>query len=153
MSKYVIIKKGEGSMKYIKCPRCELNYIHEEEELCPVCINELYGQKHGGARNSATGYVGAEKFIIKNEPEHFDFDGLKLYNSKNENVGIAFATKDKCSSDGNLEFHFYSQYENKYGRWHRIRVNNLAVLYKTVVSRINQSGIYEIIVDGWQKFR
>ena len=27
--------------KYIKCPRCELNYILETEKLCPVCQAEL----------------------------------------------------------------------------------------------------------------
>lgn len=27
--------------KYKKCPRCELNYILVEEELCPVCMAEM----------------------------------------------------------------------------------------------------------------
>ena len=140
-------------MAYIKCPRCELNMIPEEDELCSVCFEELYGSKHGGDRNSAQGIVRRETFIIKNEPEHFIFDGLKLYNSKNENVGIAFATNDKCSTDGNLEFHFYQQFENVYGRWHRVRVNNLAVLYKTVTDKISKDGIFELTVDEWQRFR
>lgn len=30
-------------MKYKKCPRCELNYIPEEEEYCTICIEELAG--------------------------------------------------------------------------------------------------------------
>jgi len=29
--------------KYRKCPRCEVNYILEEEEMCSVCIAELEG--------------------------------------------------------------------------------------------------------------
>ena len=33
--------------KYIKCPRCELNYILEDEELCPVCKAEM--KLSGGA--------------------------------------------------------------------------------------------------------
>ena len=28
--------------KYVKCPRCELNYILEGEELCDVCKAELH---------------------------------------------------------------------------------------------------------------
>ena len=28
-------------MGYIKCPRCDLNYIREEEEYCDVCKAEL----------------------------------------------------------------------------------------------------------------
>ena len=27
--------------KYKKCPRCELNYILVDEDLCPVCKAEL----------------------------------------------------------------------------------------------------------------
>lgn len=27
--------------KYIKCPRCELNYILEDEDYCSVCKNEM----------------------------------------------------------------------------------------------------------------
>lgn len=27
--------------KYIKCPRCELNYILEEDDYCPVCKAEM----------------------------------------------------------------------------------------------------------------
>lgn len=32
-------------MKYKKCPRCGLNYILAEQELCKVCIDELAGRK------------------------------------------------------------------------------------------------------------
>lgn len=28
-------------MKYKKCPRCELNYILESEEICQVCKDEI----------------------------------------------------------------------------------------------------------------
>lgn len=33
-------------VKYIKCPRCELNYIDsEKQEYCDVCIAELKGKR------------------------------------------------------------------------------------------------------------
>ena len=33
-------------VRYVKCPRCELNYIDEEtQEYCDVCIAELKGNK------------------------------------------------------------------------------------------------------------
>lgn len=33
-------------VKYIKCPRCELNYIDsEKQEYCDVCIAEMKGRK------------------------------------------------------------------------------------------------------------
>ena len=33
-------------MGFIKCPRCELNYIREEEQYCPVCKREMKGESH-----------------------------------------------------------------------------------------------------------
>nr|WP_122011858.1 hypothetical protein [Maliibacterium massiliense] len=34
-------------MKLKKCPRCELNYIPEDEELCPVCRKATFrGKDH-----------------------------------------------------------------------------------------------------------
>ena len=32
---------GDKMAKYKKCPRCELNYIPQEEEMCDVCKAEL----------------------------------------------------------------------------------------------------------------
>lgn len=32
-------------MKLIKCPRCELNYIQEDERYCKVCLRELKGEQ------------------------------------------------------------------------------------------------------------
>lgn len=32
-------------MKYKKCPRCGLNYILTEEEMCKVCMDEIAGRK------------------------------------------------------------------------------------------------------------
>ena len=30
-----------NNMKYKKCPKCELNYITEDEELCAVCRPQI----------------------------------------------------------------------------------------------------------------
>lgn len=32
-------------MKYIRCPRCALNYILPYQEYCSVCKDELEGRK------------------------------------------------------------------------------------------------------------
>ena len=32
-------------MRFVKCPRCELNYIPEDEEYCPVCKREMKGER------------------------------------------------------------------------------------------------------------
>lgn len=33
-------------MKLVKCPRCDLNYIREDEKYCKICLRELKGEKH-----------------------------------------------------------------------------------------------------------
>ena len=33
-------------MQLIKCPRCDLNYIREDEKYCKVCLREMKGEKH-----------------------------------------------------------------------------------------------------------
>ena len=30
-------------MKFVKCPRCELNYITACEKYCKVCLREMKG--------------------------------------------------------------------------------------------------------------
>ena len=32
-------------MGFRKCPRCELNYIRDDEELCQVCRREIKGER------------------------------------------------------------------------------------------------------------
>ena len=32
-------------MNLIKCPRCDLNYIREDEKYCKICLRELKGEK------------------------------------------------------------------------------------------------------------
>ena len=32
-------------MKLVKCPRCDLNYIQENEKLCPVCLRDMKGEQ------------------------------------------------------------------------------------------------------------
>ena len=32
-------------MSLIKCPRCELNYIREDDRFCSVCMRELKGEQ------------------------------------------------------------------------------------------------------------
>ncbi|MBP5651372.1 MAG: hypothetical protein J6X00_01715, partial [Clostridia bacterium] len=48
-------------MKYIKCPRCELNYILESEDLCEVCKRSM----RAGANN-------------EDDEEEYEEEGLTL---------------------------------------------------------------------------
>ena len=33
-------------MQLVKCPRCDLNYIREDEKYCKICLRELKGEKN-----------------------------------------------------------------------------------------------------------
>ena len=44
--KICLLPKETIMAKYKKCPRCEINYILEEEEYCEICKQELSGAKH-----------------------------------------------------------------------------------------------------------
>ena len=33
-------------MRLVKCPRCELNYIQEDEDYCKICKREIKGERH-----------------------------------------------------------------------------------------------------------
>jgi len=33
-------------MRLVKCPRCELNYIQEDEGYCKICKREMKGESH-----------------------------------------------------------------------------------------------------------
>ena len=37
-------KVGYECMKFVKCPRCELNYMQEGERYCDICKKELKGE-------------------------------------------------------------------------------------------------------------
>ncbi|MDE6104958.1 MAG: hypothetical protein K2O41_02225 [Clostridia bacterium] len=40
------MENNKNMVRYVKCPRCELNYIDaEKQEYCDVCIAELKGRK------------------------------------------------------------------------------------------------------------
>ena len=77
-------------MKYIKCPKCELNYILENEELCPTCKAEeaprspnLVRGKECGT-NSRTLYEEyADRYDWdKLQANQFGKEGLPLYAPK-----------------------------------------------------------------------
>jgi RNA polymerase subunit RPABC4/transcription elongation factor Spt4 len=41
---YIYIYGGKRLMKYLRCLRCELNYIKEGEQYCQICKQELSGK-------------------------------------------------------------------------------------------------------------
>ena len=69
-------------MKYKKCPKCELNYISEDEDLCETCKETLkktvIGKSHAGILENQQ--LGGQRFNI-------DLSGYGLY-LKARNYGV-----------------------------------------------------------------
>ena len=58
-------------MGFIKCPRCELKDIREEEQYCPVCKREMKGESHDDpfelcsiCNENPVQYLDDEAFLI-----------------------------------------------------------------------------------------
>ncbi|MBD5632125.1 MAG: hypothetical protein HDP34_02705 [Clostridia bacterium] len=55
-------------VKYVKCPRCELNYIDsEKQEYCDVCIAEMKGNKLQFADLDVDDYEELDAEIVEEE--------------------------------------------------------------------------------------
>ena len=62
-------------VKYIKCPRCELNYIDsEKQEYCDVCIAELKGKKLQFADLEEEDFEELDAELEEEEEENTDDD-------------------------------------------------------------------------------
>lgn len=92
-----------------KCPKCGLNYITDNGELCTVCREGLAVK----AAKNLSERVYDETFIFTNEPAKLEGEkGFKAYNSKGVSVGIVFMTKNpKISAYGHCELCFYPEIE------------------------------------------
>jgi len=72
--------------KFVKCPRCELNYILEGEDYCQVCKSEM-------------------KHHSESEEEYFDLDDMDIcpvcgQNLVKEGQAMCDECKSKKNSDG-----------------------------------------------------
>ena len=66
--------------KYKKCPRCELNYILEEEDYCQICKEELRGISHNEELldDEEDADVVAEMGLCPKCKQHYLNDGEKI---------------------------------------------------------------------------
>ena len=103
-----------------KCSKCELNYIKDDEEFCSVCLEKWNNSKFGKSAGSGR-HIYNEEFTFKRTMERYcGFEGFQAINSNGEKIGIVFMTQDKrVSSYGNCEIKVFSDFQNKYGMYHR----------------------------------
>ena len=138
-------------MEYIKCPRCELNYIKEEEKFCSSCLSEINNKKRTRVQTiNGKGYkLFQEYFTFKNIMKSYrGKTGFVALNSENEEIGIVFMCDDKRTpSFENCELCIYSKFQNRYGEWHRIKSNGERIRWEHLEEILKSQGLYKVYVD------
>ncbi len=147
--KSIISPSEKNKMKL--CPKCELNPINDDEDLCEVCKNATHSSvKQNNSSQRARPFVQYnEDFIFICELTRCrDKIGYRAYNSENENVGIVFMTDDKrLSSYGDCELSFYPKYENRYGKYHRFTINGGKLKWDVLCARLRKNSKYKCHID------
>lgn len=109
-----------------KCPRCELNWIADDQDLCPICKRPVGPTK-------IIPPPSEYKFVIKNSISTIDVDtGYDFYDLKGNKLGVVFATHDKKGGPayGMCEMRFYPRYEKDFRRYHRFKINGERLPFK-----------------------
>ena len=122
-------------MGYRKCPRCELNYITDDEEYCDVCKEEL-GKSH--------------KIILDNNKAMVERDLLPILRSLDDEDLELFLRKDISEKVLGLHLPLLIKCENK-GIEHcrkEVRVDNGSVL-RYYVNPYNINGKFYHICSQW----
>ena len=131
-----------------KCPKCEVNWIDDSEEMCSLCQKEM-APKQAQIHNPKPNVHFNEVFTFKSGDYGYDGKwGFKAYNSKGEHVGIVFMTDDdRTPAYKHCELRFFPEYYSRYGKWHRIisHGNRLAWAHLCEILKIRNE--YSCFID------
>lgn len=132
------------------CPVCGINFIEDNAETCSICSQSnrsLRGlfQNHTPCKNASFG----ETFTFTAEPGFYrGHYGYRAYNSKDEPVGIVFATDDKRTpAYGCCELCIFSYFWNRYGEWHRILSDGRRIEWKELCEILTNNTVYKCYID------
>lgn len=146
--KTAVSDKENLNMK--KCPKCELNYIAGDTEMCSECLKALTIVKDNTKSHKPHPVLQfKEEFTFRNEKGECDgLRGYKAYNSKDDNVGIVFMTNDKrIPAYGNCELCIYPKFRYRYGHYHRIKSHGGSIKWETLCTSLKTHSIYKCYID------
>lgn len=138
----------ETNMK--RCPKCELNFIADDAELCSYCKDLIVKDKVVKSSNkSKERKFYNETFTFTNEKAKLKGKyGYKAYNSQGKNVGIVYMTDKKgITSYGYCELCIDSNYQYHYGQWHRIFSNGCRIQWETLCAYLKIHSQYVCHID------
>lgn len=94
-------------------------------------------------------YTFGENFTVKCELEEYKKKlGYKVYNSRNQNIGIVFSCDDKrVTAYGCCEICVYDGFRSTYGQWHIIRSHGGYVKYDEFRKKLISNSELKIFID------
>ena len=131
-----------------KCPKCEVNWIKDDEELCAVCLKDMFPAKTQVHQIRPNVYFN-ELFIFKTGDYFYDGKhGFRAYNSQGEHVGIVFMTDDdRGPAYKHCELHCFPEYYSRYGEWHRITSHGNRISWEFLCNVLKTQKEYPCFID------
>ena len=129
-----------------------LNGQEEKPTMCDSIIIPREKHKNEDLNNGvkkSRRYAFGENFTVKCELEEYKKKlGYKVYNSRNQNIGIVYSCDDKrATAYGCCEICVYDGFGSTYGQWHIIRSYGGYIKYDELCKQLKTSGEIKIFVD------
>ena len=131
-----------------KCPKCEVNWIKDDAELCEVCLQDMLPPEIQSHQTKPYVHFN-EYFTFKSGVYMYDGKrGFRAYNSKGEQVGIVFMTDDeRTPAYKHCELHCFPKYHSRYGEWHRIKSHGNRILWEFLRNKLKTQNEYSCFID------
>lgn len=131
------------------CPKCELNYIADTEELCSLCKTPSKNSGSSQVHRARTTKLFDEDFTFSNEAAAYrGKNGYVAYDSQGNKVGIVYMTDDKRSpSYGYCELCIYPAYQSRYGEWRRFTSYGCRLKWDVLCERLKNEPKYICHID------
>lgn len=115
------------------CEKCQLNLIEDDADFCVLCAGESL-QKRVQTTNfndfELTVVRGKIPTRLKEIKANAGDRGILVYDQSRTLIGLVWRHGEVGSpSDGRAEICFYDDYDDPYGKWHRMSINEQPLMY------------------------
>ncbi len=124
-----------------KCPKCDLNFIANTDQMCSVCKTAQPIKQ--------TRYPSKDRFYIINKQTYYDNrEGYLIFDDEDRNVGIVFMSDVKGQvAYGHAEIRFFDGYRREFGVWRRIFINGDRLPFTRLQNILEKDGRYNCLLD------
>ena len=137
-------------VQYKKCPKCELNWIKLDQDLCVTCKMELKGQPTKSIRTTWNKPF-PQKCTLHKQIARIEANshggarsGYVLKNINDEMIGVVIANYDY---DDRAVIRFCNNLTKEYGTWHLLKEGGISLRMTAIREKFKTCDCFEIIVD------